>query len=63
MLMSHKRRRWLQFNLRTLLALTTLAAGGSAYVGAQVRAYYLEQETIAQLQAPVTGKPIWLEAT
>ncbi len=48
-----RRRRWLQYNLRTLLALTTLAAGGSAYLGAHVRDYYLEQEAIAQLNASV----------
>jgi hypothetical protein len=43
------RRRWLQYNLRTLLVLVTLCGGGAGYYAAQTRDYYAEQEVIAQM--------------
>jgi hypothetical protein len=49
------RRRWLQYNLRTLLVLVTLSGAGTGYYAAQTRDYYAEQEAIAQLPFRVLG--------
>ena len=51
-----RRRRWLQYNLRTLLVLVTLCGGGAGYYAAQTRDYYAEQEAIAQLRIQVLGQ-------
>jgi hypothetical protein len=51
-----RRRRWLQYNLRTLLLLVTLGGGGAGYYAAHARDYYAEQEAIAQLPLQVLGQ-------
>ncbi|MBI1901079.1 MAG: hypothetical protein HYS13_08210 [Planctomycetia bacterium] len=48
-------RRWLQYNLRTLLVLVTLVGAGAGYYAAQTRDYYAEQEAIAQLPFQVVA--------
>lgn len=53
--MRRQRRLW-QYNLRTLFVLTAVAAGTTAFLGANLRDYYLEQEAVAQLKASKAPK-------